>query len=153
MQLKVTTDYAVRTLLYLAEKKGQATAGEIAKDLAIPKNYVPKIMESLREEKLVHSQSGVNGGYSLAKRPEDISVFQVLNLMESTVKMNRCLEDDHYCSRCATKHCAVHRLFDEMQTEMETKLKSTTIATLLQAGNRENRTKRLYKKQKSENDE
>lgn len=134
MQLKITTDYAIRTILYLAEKNRQVTSVELAEKLSMPQKYLPKILGVLKREEIVRAQSGVNGGYTLNKRAEDISIFQIITIMETTVKLNRCLESDHFCSRCGVGSCVVHHFFDEMQAEIETKMKNMTIAALLQRG-------------------
>lgn len=131
MQLKLTTDYAIRILIYMAEKQSLVTSIEIADNMAIPQNYILKIMSKLRNNGLVTAQNGLGGGFILAKKPEDITLYDVISLMEKTIKMNRCLESDGHCSRCATKHCPVHKYFEEMQRKWENHLESTTIASLL----------------------
>lgn len=49
MQLKITTDYAVRIVYYLALHRGTVTAAELSEALKIPESYIPKITKKLKE--------------------------------------------------------------------------------------------------------
>lgn len=91
MQFKVTTDYAIRTVLYLATKNEVITSGEISQAMGIPQKYLIKLLGELRQHKLVRVHMGVKGGYTLNKSPQDISLFDIVEITESTVKINRCL--------------------------------------------------------------
>ena len=53
----------------------------------------------LKEKEIVKAAEGSNGGYMLEKRPEEISLMDVINCTESTMAISRCLEKDGYCSR------------------------------------------------------
>jgi Rrf2 family protein len=55
---------------------------ELAKIEAIPRNYLVQLLNELREGGLVDSKRGKTGGYRLAKAPEDISLKQVLAVVE-----------------------------------------------------------------------
>lgn len=74
----------------------------------------------------------MQGGFLLKKQPEDITMFDVINLFEPTTKINRCLEEDKYCSRFATEDCPVRKVYCRMQRRFENDLKSTSIKELLQ---------------------
>ena len=99
MQLNITTDYAIRLLLCLEEVGVKKTGPLIAEEMVIPPKYIVKITTKLRTAKLIGSEPGSQGGYYLMKPLENITLMEVLSVMESTVKINRCLEPDAYCSR------------------------------------------------------
>ena len=107
MQLKVTTDYAVRTLMYLARHKGIVPIAEIAEAMKIPEKYLNRLGLALRDEGLIVTHRGKNGGYSLGRPPENIRLYDVVALVEGTVALNRCLEEDGYCGRDAAGFCTV----------------------------------------------
>ena len=65
MQLKLTTEYAIRIALYLAEQNGVCTSKEIAEYTQISPNYVLKILRVLAKASLVQNHIGVYGGFSL----------------------------------------------------------------------------------------
>ena len=131
MQLKITTDYAIRTIVYLASRKEITNSADIAGTMGIPQKYLINILRILAAEGLVASHSGKNGGYTLEKPATEITLYDVIEPVESTLKLNRCLEDDEYCSRFATKTCPVRRAYLGMQEMWETLLRSKTIQNLL----------------------
>lgn len=119
MQLNITTDYAIRLLLCLGEVGVKKAGPLIAEEMVIPPKYILKISSKLRAAKLIGSESGSQGGYYLMKPLEDITLMEVLSVMENTVKINRCLEPDAYCSRGGAKDCPVHSFYLVLQHEIE----------------------------------
>ena len=131
MQLNITTDYAIRIVYYLALKEKTITASELASVLKIPVNYISKITKKLKAAEIVQACEGIKGGYALMKKPEMISLFDIVSSMEVTMKINRCLEPDGFCSRNATDYCNVHKALLNVQKTYEDALKSVTIADLI----------------------
>ena len=109
MQLNITTDYAIRVILYLGShaKNEIVTSLDIAEALNIPHNYLAKVLRKLKEHGLIISISGSKGGYILGKDLETISLSEVLHIMERTMNMNCCLEPAGRCSRSASDSCKV----------------------------------------------
>lgn len=131
MQLNITTDYAIRIVYYLALKEETITASELASVLKIPVNYISKITKKLKAAEIVQACEGIKGGYALMKKPEMISLFDIVSSMEVTMKINRCLEPDGFCSRNATDYCNVHKALLNVQKTYEDALKSVTIVDLI----------------------
>lgn len=131
MQLNITTDYAIRIVYYLALKEETIIASELASVLKIPVNYISKITKKLKAAEIVQACEGIKGGYALMKKPEMISLFDIVSSMEVTMKINRCLEPDGFCSRNATDYCNVHKALLNVQKTYEDALKSVTIADLI----------------------
>ena len=130
MQLNVTTDYAIRSLLYLVIKKRPTIGPEISETMKIPHSYLMTIMAKLKKLGFVETQRGHIGGYYLAKAPEDISLLDIIEAMEGTTRINRCLEDDRYCSRFATENCPVRNVYSAMQKSMEGSFRRVTLKSL-----------------------
>ena len=99
MQLKNSTDYAIRIVCYLAAQERMVSTSELSRKLNISANYVPKIAKKLKNAKIVTACEGTNGGYMLAKQPENISLMDIISCVEETMAINRCLEEDRFCSR------------------------------------------------------
>ena len=131
MQLNITTDYAIRAVLYLALRQELVTAGEISAAMGIPKSYILKITQKLVQAGSFTRTVGKLGGFMLAKNAEEITLYEIINLMEPTSKINRCLEEDRYCSRFAADNCPVRNFYCLLQNEREGKLKAVTVAALL----------------------
>lgn len=135
MQLKTTTDYAIRTLIYLAEKGGISSSTEVADRMRIPHKYLINTAKYMKNAGLICTHNGSNGGYSLAKNPEDITLLDIVNVMEGTMKISRCIEADMHCSRFAAATCPLRTFYLELQSEMEDHLRSTSIGSLLEQSN------------------
>ena len=99
MQLKNSTDYAIRIVCYLAAQERMVSTSELSRKLNVSANYVPKIAKKLKNAKIVTACEGTNGGYMLAKQPENISLMDIISCVEETMAINRCLEEDRFCSR------------------------------------------------------
>lgn len=110
MQITNTTDYALRIIDYLSEKGNLATEAELADNLKIPIRNISKIMNILKNNNLINSEMGFNGGYSLAKNPERISYFDVISATESSMNLNKCLERNGVCSRNCIETCNVRKV-------------------------------------------
>lgn len=131
MQLKVSTDYAIRIVLHLAVKGGAATSSEISGQMGIPQSMIATLAKPLQKAGILTTQRGTGGGFALGRRPEDISLHEIVNLMEGTTRINRCLEPDGFCSRKGTASCSAHRFFLREQEKLERSFREMTIAKLL----------------------
>jgi Rrf2 family nitric oxide-sensitive transcriptional repressor len=131
MQLNITTDYAIRTVLFLAIKGTNVASNEIATTMGIPTHYILKITTKLTDGGLLQRFRGIKGGFALAKKPEEINLYDIINLFEPTLKLNRCLEEDKYCSRFATDNCPVRSFYINLQSVWEKNLHSISILDLM----------------------
>lgn len=130
MQLNITTDYAVRAMLYLALVGRQASSSEISEAMSIPENYLYSVMGKLKKAGYVKASRGVNGGWSLVKEPEELTLLDMILVMEGTFKINPCLEDEANCSRGAVASCQIHDIYSEVQDYLESYFSSITLANL-----------------------
>jgi Rrf2 family cysteine metabolism transcriptional repressor len=84
--LVITTKapYAVKALAELARRGAGAPVpiGEIARTRDIPVQFLEGLFASLRRAGILQSQRGVKGGYSFARRPADVTVLEVVELLE-----------------------------------------------------------------------
>lgn len=131
MQLNITTDYAIRTVLFLAIKKDVVSSSEISAAMKIPQNYILVLTKRLREAGIIDTIRGSNGGFVLKKEPWDISIHDIIQAMEGTTKINRCLEEDHYCSRHAIDTCPVRKNYEKFQTIFDDYMNGITIESLM----------------------
>ena len=109
MQLNITTDYAIRFLLCMGDTGAPVTGSTVAEQAKIPPKYLLKIARKLREAGLLGTVTGAKGGYYLRKDLAQITLSEVLMIMEPTIKLNRCLEPDACCTGGARGLCRVRR--------------------------------------------
>lgn len=132
MQLNLTTDYAIRCMVYLAQLDSGDSALGISRVIGIERIHTQKILRSLQKAGLVKSTLGSTGGFFIAKSPDDISMLDIIQAMERTILINRCLEEDRYCSLTRTNVCPVRKVYVELQNQMEEFLGSWTLTRLLE---------------------
>lgn len=124
------TDYAVRTVLYLARDRDRsASATEVAHAMQIPKSFLAKILQRLVRSHILTSMRGRNGGFRLAKNPPEISLLSILESIQGPAAINVCAIDSRMCRLSAT--CTVHPVWVQIRKEVERRLRKQTIAGLL----------------------
>lgn len=133
MKLHISTDYAIRIVLHLAQCAPLVvSAPAAAEEIAITYPYFTKVASSLKKAGLIESVMGNSGGYRLAKDAADISLYDIICVMQGEICINRCLEEDGMCSRFGTEsgQCPVHQVLEDLQGDMIAKLKGQTIANI-----------------------
>jgi Rrf2 family nitric oxide-sensitive transcriptional repressor len=132
MHLALHTDYALRTLLFLASRPGRANVAEVAEFYRISKDHVAKVVQSLARQGYVRSIRGIGGGIELAKRPEEIRVGQVILDCEGNMHLLDCVGIENVCviqSGCRLRTVLAHA--ERIQMEY---LQSVTLSDLLTPG-------------------
>ncbi len=132
MQIKLSTDYALRVIMHIAKTEGTVTSKELSEILNIPHSLIFKICKKLGNAGIIKITTGVQGGFSMQKSPAEISMFDIMKLFEPTLFLNRCLEDHEACSRCATNTCPAHCFFAKLQQKMEKEMRSTSVQDLIE---------------------
>ncbi len=129
MQLQLATDYAIRILSYMYQNDNKlSTAVNMSESLGITYLYFMKIISKLKSAGMVASVQGCNGGYQLADSQKKISLYDVVEVMEGGIAINRCLQDDMYCSRHAAPECAVHQYLASLQALLVENLKNKYVS-------------------------
>jgi len=100
MRLSVQTDYALRTLMFLAVKDGHHSIAAIASAYGISKNHLMKVAQRLTAEGFVESVRGRSGGLKLAQAPALLNVGAVVRAMEDMGTFVECFDP-------ATNSCIV----------------------------------------------
>lgn len=108
MRLTTYTDYALRTLMYLAAHRDSlVTIQEIADLHGIAKNHLTKVVHQLGLLGLVETVRGRNGGLRLGREPEEINVGAVVRSTETDFFMAECFDENKtgcaYSSSCMLK--------------------------------------------------
>jgi Rrf2 family protein len=79
--------YAVQALAELARRDSEVPVpiGEIARARDIPAQFLEGLFASLRRAGILHSQRGVKGGYSFAKPPAEVTVLEIVELLDGAI--------------------------------------------------------------------
>lgn len=133
MQITRQADYALRAMLYLArlEPNQRAATSQIAEEQEIPPSFLAKIISQLSIAGLIHTSRGARGGVNLARKPEDISLLDVVEAIDGPIALNECTKDPSVCT--FGENCPIHDVWCETQADLVRKLKASTFDKLLEA--------------------
>lgn len=141
MQFSVGVEYALHCLLYMVDMPSGKSVG--IKDLAtyqgVSETYLSKVYTKLRKAGIVRSVPGVNGGYELAKAPEMISFWDVVEAVEGAAPLFQCaeirqkeilLDKDNLPDSFTKCPCAIKVVMLEAEDQMRQHLKQKTLGWL-----------------------
>lgn len=132
MQLKLTTDYAVRIILYLA-RNGKTDSKRLSDNLKISQNYIKKLMTSSNLSQFVSSKAGQDGGLELRISADKITLLDIVKAMENEILITQCLEDKYSCNICVSftkEQCPIRKCYVNIQKMLEEKLSRISISSL-----------------------
>jgi Rrf2 family protein len=124
-----TAEYALRATVYLAGEQAAArTTAQIAKSTMVPAGYLAKVMQSLSRAGVVKSQRGLNGGFTLAHDPAQLTILTVVNSVDPIRRFPECPLGIASHGR---RLCPLHYQLDQAAATMEKQFSETTVAQLL----------------------
>jgi len=130
MQLNLTKQgqYGVRMLIHLATlpEGTRLTAQELAAACSIPAGNVPTVVNRLSRGGFLSCSRGRNGGCSLARSTQDISLLDIIGCLEGSLDISHCLLDGHRCTDKQTE-CALHFAWVEGRQAAIDSLSTTTL--------------------------
>jgi len=132
MQFNQATDYAFRVIMHLASvPEGEiVNSQKIAEQQKIPIGFLQKIMRALTQGEIVKSYRGIDGGFALAKSAVNISLLDIITIMEGPVDLQRCINDNSSCSKGCAPQCPVHAALAIIQTDFTRALGEVNFAKL-----------------------
>ncbi len=133
MRISSKGEYGIRALFDLAQHYGQGLiqSDDIATRQGIPVNYLNQMLITLRKSGLIESQRGPQGGHTLAREPERISLLEALVALEGTLVLHETTRDDLSPTQPEDSEF-VHAVWDQLRDTIEAKLQSVTLEDLCQ---------------------
>jgi Rrf2 family protein len=134
--VRITTlaEYGVICALHLAKRVGEGpvTGREIAASERLPVDYVEQILLRLRRADIVKSTRGAHGGDALARRPEEVSVRDVIAASELETFDLHCITHPVEAERCSASHaCSIRPVWVMLQQKIDSVLDSVHLSDLL----------------------
>lgn len=134
--------YALKALLVLGDEAAKdspepLTIEKIAKRSDTPKRFLEQILLEIRNAGVVSSIRGRSGGYVLIKRPEDISISEMVRLIDGPIAPLPCLSRSAYrrCEDCTDEaSCRIRKIFAEIFWSYLILIESLTLADMLRSG-------------------
>ena len=130
MRLTLSTDYALRTLIYLGAKSGSSTIQEIAENFDVSKSHLMKVVNKLGRQGYIHTIRGKGGGIALGHPPDQIRIGTVVRETEEELAVMGCLAETGFCriERC----CTLRQALQEATRAFLQVMDNYTLADLLQ---------------------
>lgn len=132
MKISTRGRYALRMLVDLAQNQGDGyvTLKDIAARQEISKKYLEQIVPLMSGHNILMTNRGHQGGYRLARQPEEYTAAEVLRLVEGSLKPVACMENDpNCCTRCT--FCLTLPMWTEMDRILARYLESITLRNIL----------------------
>lgn len=124
--------YALRGVLYIemaGESRSMVQLDEIARELAIPRHFLGKVMKKLVKEGVVSSLKGPFGGFSINEKTKETSLLQLVNMTGEPEEFSSCVLRLRKCN--AKNPCPMHHQIESLRQQWQTLLTSTTIGDLI----------------------
>ena len=130
MRMSTKGRYALRAIVEISLAEGEAVSvAQIAQTHDLSRGYLEQLIQKLRRAGLVQSIQGARGGYILARRPEDISVADVLNAAGEPMDVVECMGADWICPGADT--CRTKKAWQTINDGIRSITQTITIASLL----------------------
>ena len=114
--------------------EGPIQIRDMAKRQDISVKYLEQLIIPLKKADFVRSVRGPKGGYMLAKLPEEITVGEIVKVLEGGINLTGCIENPHTCDK--STWCLTRGLWEEATRAMYGKLNSVTLSEMIKMGKR-----------------
>jgi Rrf2 family protein len=130
MDLTLTkrADYVVRAAISLARAFPRGDFREVAEDMDLPLRYTPQIMNLLVRSGLAEARAGQRGGYRLLRAPEQISLLELVETGEGTLRPDRCTLRGGPCHW--QDLCPLHSTWEETRHALAGVLAGRSLASI-----------------------
>jgi Rrf2 family protein len=125
-----TVEYSLRAAVVLARSAdAPCTAQRLSEMTDVPKPYLAKVLQELVRAGVVKSRRGLHGGFELARSPNDLTIWDVVEAVEPLQRIRKCPMG---ISAHSGGLCPLHRRLDDAMELVERSFRATTLAELLQ---------------------
>jgi Rrf2 family protein len=126
--ISLTAQYALRSVMHVAQAARWCTADEIATAANIPRGYMAKVLQTLTTAKVLTSQRGLNGGFQLHRDAHQITAYEIVHAVDPADRFSS-------CRGCRAGEpdvdCAANRLLADIQSEIDQRLRQATLSELI----------------------
>ena len=131
MKISTRSRYGTRMMLDLAQHydEGPVQIGDVSKRENISVKYLEQLIIPLKKANFIKSVRGPKGGHLLAKPPEEITVGEIVSILEGGINLSSCIADAEVCDR--TTRCLTRGVWEEATKAMYDKLNSVTLSKMI----------------------
>lgn len=128
--LSHSADYALRAVLYLAQREGMGLipANEMAEALGVPQRYLGKVLNTLAHAGTLASTRGPRGGFRLTKPADQLTLAEVIAPFDAIGEPLQCLLQHRQCNKL--EPCAAHEGWQHIANEMRDFFQGMTVGAV-----------------------
>lgn len=125
-----SAEYAIRSLTYMGTRGDPSwmLSREIAEELGIPPPFLAKVLQTLVATRILESQRGRGGGFRLARDPESLSLYEIVEPFDHLGHRKLCVLGQKVCSEETA--CPLHHAWEATRGLFLTALQGTTLAAV-----------------------
>jgi len=133
MKLTTKSEYSILALIYMARngKGGFMKIEEICTKCDISKKYLELLFSVLRQQGLIKTRRGSNGGYKLAKPASEINVAEIIRIMDGALASTESVSKYFYSDTPLSSEKKIIKVFKEIRNYISSRLESLTLADLV----------------------
>jgi Rrf2 family protein len=133
MRLTTKSEYSILALTFLArsEKRGFVKIEEICSHYDIPKKYLESLFTVLKQSRFIKTRRGIAGGYTLARPASQISLADIIRLMDGALAPTESVSKFFYSETPLTKELKILNVFKEIRDYIADKLENQMLSDLI----------------------
>ena len=131
MKVNTKVRYGLRAVLQIAENHGGGPVpiSAISESQEISGKYLEQVVGTLRRSGLIQSRKGVRGGYTLARDPQQITLWEIISALDPHTTLVDCVSDAEVCDRA--EDCLTRSIWTLLSQRMQEFWSSFTLADLI----------------------
>jgi Rrf2 family protein len=132
MLLTKASEYALLSLAIISKEESPINADRLSKQLNMSKSFLAKVLQSLAREGILNSYKGASGGFVLAVPKEELTIYQVVSIVEDRLSVFECTGQSSACPSGNISFCQLWPILTKLQDKIDDFLKELTLADLIQ---------------------
>ena len=131
--------YALKAVFELAisDMNTPVSLNTISEKSNLSELYLEQIFSVLKKKGIIKSIRGVQGGYFLSKKPEEISVGEIIKALEGELTPSKCLIDEGYCDML--DRCPTYMIWDKIKKSIDDVIDNTTVQDMVDEYNKKHK--------------
>ncbi len=109
---------------------------DIAQSQKISEKYVSRLIINLRRAGMVRSIRGAKGGFKIFKKPDEITLLDIVEVMEGPLSVVGCVALPEKCTSSA--HCSAHHIWDKINSDIRKSMRKFTLQDVINCHSRQN---------------
>ncbi|MDR0407884.1 MAG: Rrf2 family transcriptional regulator [Campylobacteraceae bacterium] len=132
MLLTKASEYALLSLIIIAQRNAPQDVDTLSTQLGISKSFLAKILQSLAKENILKSFKGARGGFTLEKDPKELTIREIVECAEKKpTVIFECAPSIASCPNNRAEFCKIWPFFNRFQSKIDEFLKTITLADIV----------------------